>query len=135
MKKIKIITKEFPEFVGKPIQELYDHLKKTYPDQLPYDGVDFYDNECLKDGNYHFFFGSVFRLSDGNWRVPFVQWDGSKFNRRGLWLGNGWLGICRVVILDNCELPVEPDAVSFESLSLEIAKHRKKIAKLEKKLK
>lgn len=100
MKKIKIITKEFPEFVGRPIQELYDHLKKTYPDQLPYDGVDVYDNECLKDGNYHFFFGSVSRYSGGDWNVPSVQWGGSKFYRSGDWLASDWSGDFRVAILD-----------------------------------
>lgn len=135
MKKIKIITKEFPEFVGKPIQELYDHLKKIYPDRLPYDGVDFYDNERLKDGNYHFFFGSVFRDSDGDWYVPCVRWGGSRFDRDGFWLGDGWDADYRVAVLQACELPIESDAVSFESLKIEIAKHAKRIAKLEKKLK
>lgn len=122
MKKIKIKTIELSQFVGKPIQELYDYVKKEYPNQLPFDGIDFYDNENLKDGNYHFFFGSVFRLDDGYWNVPYVQWDGSSFSRYGFWLVRGWVASCRVVILDDVKsLPLPSDLL-------------KRIEKLEKKV-
>ena len=98
--KIKIKTIELPEFVEKDIQKVYDYLKKEYPNQLPFDGVDFYDNEILKDGKYHFFFGSLFRYSGGRWRVPCVDGGSSGFGRSGGWLGGSWGGGCRVVLLE-----------------------------------
>lgn len=127
MKKIKIKSIALPQFVGKTQQEVYDYVKKEYPNQLPYDGVDFYDNECLKNDKYHFFFGSVFRGDDGSWSVPFVQWGGSRFGRFGGWLGGGWGAGCRVVILDN----IESLSLSLESLQIALIDQKKRIEKLE----
>lgn len=125
--KIKIKSIALPQFEGKTRREVYDYVKKEYPNQLPSDGVDFYDNECLKDGDYHFFFGSVFRSGGGDWSVPYVQWDGSEFYRDGSWLGSDWDADSRVVILDNIEsLPL-----SLESLQIELADQKKRIEKLE----
>lgn len=119
MNKIQIKTIELPQFIGKPIQDVYDYVKKTYPEQVAQDGVDFYDNEVLKDGNYHFFFGSVFRSSDGDWNVPYVQWNGGSFDRRGDGLGRDWDGRCRVV-LKTTVLELEPSALTSESLDLRV---------------
>lgn len=116
MKKIKINTIELKQFIGRPIQEVYDYVKKEYPDQLPFSGVDFYENECLKDGNYHFFFGSLFRLSRCYWNVPYVHWDGSSFFANGNWLGNDWHSNYRVVRLET--LPVALDSNSPVTLVL-----------------
>lgn len=131
MKKIKIKSIALPRFVGKTQQKVYDYVKKEYPNQLPYDGVDFYDNECLKDGNYHFFFGSVFRYDDGLWDVPCVRWNGSRFDRDGAWLGGGWSAGCRVVVLETCELPDDSLSLSLESLQIALIDQKKRIEKLE----
>jgi hypothetical protein len=56
----------------------------------------------LKDGNYHFFFGSILRHSNGHWFVPLADWLGSKsrFDRSAYWLGIAWGSDCRVVLLE-----------------------------------
>lgn len=119
MNKIQIKTIELPQFIGKPIQDVYDYVKETYPEQLPYDDIDFYDNEVLKDSNYHFLFGSVFRDPVGYWGVPSVRWDGGSFRRYGSGLGSGWDGLYRVV-LQTTALELEPSALTLESLDLRV---------------
>lgn len=126
MTKIKIKSIELPEFVGKSIQEVYDYVKKEYGGRLPFDGIDFYDNENLKDGNYYFFFGSVFRFDAGYWNVPCVQWGGSSFGRGGRWLDGDWLALYRVVALETCDLSTESLPLPSDLL--------KRIEKLEKKV-
>lgn len=134
MKKLTIKTISLPQFQGKTIQKVCNYVKKEYPNQLPLDGVDFYDNECLKDGNYHFFFGSVFRDSDGDWYVPCVQWGGSSFSRNGFWLDHDWLSSSRLVFLETTELDLgSSPALSLESLNLTVADHEKRLKKLEAK--
>ncbi len=53
----------------------------------------------LKDGNYHFFFGSLFRPAHGNWYVPCTRWNGAKFYRYGNWLNDDWNSNYRVVLV------------------------------------
>lgn len=62
--------------------------------------------QWAKDGNYHFFFGSVFRGSRGGWRVPCVRWGGSSFEAGGSWLGHWWDSVCRVVVLETDRGPL-----------------------------
>ena len=63
-------------------------------------GLEEQKKDFLKDGNYHFMFGSLFRRSDGGWYVPFVGGGASGFGRVGRWLGGGWNGNYRVVFLE-----------------------------------
>jgi hypothetical protein len=106
--KIKVIT--LPDNLnGKPLDEIANYILQTYPNaKLP--GLDLYkyisENpnstiaQKLKDGKYHFFFGSLFRRSDGDWHVPYVRWSGSSFSRNGNWLTRSWHSACRVVLLE-----------------------------------
>jgi hypothetical protein len=54
----------------------------------------------LKDGNYHFFPGSLVRGSVGRADVPYVGWSGSGWGRGALWLDFDWASYCRVVLLE-----------------------------------
>ena len=105
----KIKTVELPASLnGKKLSEIGEYLKTAYPNaKLP--GLEYYkyiiENPAkapvsLKDGNYHFFFGSLFRDSGGRWVVPCVVSDASGFRRGGGWLGHDWDSDCRVVLLD-----------------------------------
>ena len=104
--KIKVL--ELKEFVGKPLAEVGEYLAETYgPQQLP--GIEFWQNiienpatapAAFKDGNYHFFFGSVLRYSAGAWCVPSASWGGGKFDRHARWLGSVWRSNYRVVLLE-----------------------------------
>jgi hypothetical protein len=58
-------------------------------------------NHDLKDGKYHFCFGSLLRDRRGRWHVPYFRWRGSGFRRSARWLDGGWGGSCRVVLLEN----------------------------------
>jgi len=105
--RIKVIT--LPDTLnGKPLDEIANYILQTYPHyHIP--GLEYYkyilENpskapQALKDGNYHFFFGSLFRYSNGDWRVPCVDWNGSRLRRRGSWLADSWAGIYRVVVVE-----------------------------------
>lgn len=90
--KLDAIGEHCKGLVGKlPGLEYYKYIIEN-PDKAP---------DSLKDGNYHFFFGSVFRRSNGYWDVPYVRWDGSGWSRDSVWLGSGWYGDYRVVLLEN----------------------------------
>ena len=105
--KIKVIT--LPNTLnGKPLDEIANYILQTYPNHhIP--GLEYYkyilENpnkgpQSLRDGNYHFFFGSLFRSSSGGWRVPYMRWGGSLWNRYGHWLASSWNGLCRVVVVE-----------------------------------
>ena len=44
-------------------------------------------------------FGTFVRNSDGNANVPYVNWNGSEWNRNANWLDNDWNSNYRVVLL------------------------------------
>ena len=105
----KIKTVELPaNMTGKKLSEIGEYLKTAYPNaKLP--GLEYYkyiiENpnkapQSFKDGNYHFFFGSLFRDSGGDWNVPFVYSGASGFRRNGGWLVSGWHGHYRVVVVE-----------------------------------
>lgn len=109
--KIKVF--EFAEFQGKKRWELAKYITTQWPDRDKYHipGIEYwkyvFENpdkapDSLKDGNWHYFFGTIFRNSDGYWLVPIVYWDDSpsKFKRFGPWLANGWGSSSRVVLLE-----------------------------------
>src|SRR3989344_5165232 len=92
--KIKILT--LPDTLNnQPLDQVANYILQTYPNfHIP--GLEYYKYiiqnptkapQALKDGNIHFFFGSLFRHSGGHWFVPCVGWGGSSFNRDGYWLG------------------------------------------------
>ena len=54
----------------------------------------------LKDGNWHFTFGSVLRNRVGVVLVPLVYWVGSEFYRNAYRLDYDWFGDYRVVLLE-----------------------------------
>jgi hypothetical protein len=107
----KVTILEIPKC--KNIVEAGEYLQnylKTHPNiKLP--GLELYkyvldkpDSDIankMKDGNYYFFFGSLFRRSDGRWSVPCVHGVASGLRRDGAWLGLDWLGNYRVVLLEN----------------------------------
>ncbi len=106
--KIKVITLP-ADMNGKKLDEIASYITATYGSKYKTPGLDYYKYICehpdkapdsLKDGNYYFMFGSLFRNSDGNWNVPYVLGDASGFYRIGYWLGRDWLGNYRVVLLE-----------------------------------
>src|SRR3989344_4282426 len=105
--KIKILT--LPDTLNnQPLDQVANYILQTYPNyHIP--GLEYYKYiiqnptkapQALKDGNWHFFFGSLFRPSGGHWFVPAARWDGFSFYRGGFWLVNGWYSACRVVALE-----------------------------------
>ena len=51
------------------------------------------------------------RDKDGNWNVPYANWNGTKWNRNANWLTNDWNSNYRVVLLDTRVGP--PPAVAY----------------------
>jgi MoxR-like ATPase len=105
--KIKVI--DLSDMAGKELYKVAEKIVKEYGDTHDIPGIEFWKYiiehpdkapESLKDGNYHFFFGSVFRGGDGGWRVPYARWYGSGFNPYGDWLTNHWNSGGRVVLLE-----------------------------------
>ena len=107
--KIKVL--DFSQFVGKPRWKLAKYITTEWPDRDKYHipGIEYwkyvFENpdkapDLLKDGNHHYFFGSIFRGADGSACVPLVRWGGSRFRRGGGWLGNSWRVDDRVVFLE-----------------------------------
>jgi len=105
--KIKVV--DLSDMRGKPLHEVAEHIIETYSADYYIPGIEYWkyiiehpdkSPEDIKDGNYHFFFGSVFRVKDGHWRVPSAHWLGSKFNPDAYWLASDWVSGCRVVLLE-----------------------------------
>ena len=109
--KIKVFA--FEDFRGKKRWELAKYITTQWPDRDKYHipGIEYwkyiFENpdkapDSLKDGNWHFLFGSVFRGSNGRWNVPLAIWVGSasKFERSGHWLTLDWTSDDRVVLLE-----------------------------------
>ena len=105
--KIKILT--LPDTLNnQPLDQVANYILQTYPNyHIP--GLEYCKYiiqnptkapQALKDGNWHFFFGSLFRHSGGHWFVPYVRWGGSSFRRNGDWLAYSWHSDCRVVALE-----------------------------------
>lgn len=109
--KEKIKVFDFSEFVGKPRWKLAKYLTTEWPDRDKYHipGIEYWKYvfehpdqapDSLKDGNYHYFFGSIFRGAGGTLDVPVVRRDGVEFERRGNWLDRQWGALGRVVLLE-----------------------------------
>jgi hypothetical protein len=88
--KIKVV--DLSDMRGKPLHEVAEHIVEKYSADYYIPGIEYWkyiiehpdkSPEDLKDGNYHFFFGSVFRGEGGDWDVPCAGWNGSGFDRTG----------------------------------------------------
>ena len=94
---------------GKQLHEVAEYLIQHYGNTHHIPGIEYWKyilenpdkapNE-LKDGKYHFFFGSLLRDSDGSWNVPCTRWGGSQWSRNGVSGGLEWLSSYRVVLLE-----------------------------------
>ncbi len=105
----KPIIIDLPQFVGKPRHEVMKYIIDTYGSTHHIPGIEYWkwliENpdkapQELKDGNWHYFPGSVLRVKGGRWHVPSADWRGAKFARDAGWLGNGWNAGERVVLLE-----------------------------------
>ncbi len=105
----KPIIIDLPQFVGKPRHEVMKYIIDTYGSTHHIPGIEYWkwliENpdkapQELKDGNWHYFPGSVLRVKSGRWHVPHAVWNGAKFDRYANWLGNGWSANERVVLLE-----------------------------------
>lgn len=100
---------DLPQFVGRPRHEAMRYIIDTYGSTHRIPGIEYWrwilENPDkappeLKDGNYHYFPGSVLRDENGRWGVPNVDWHGSRFDRDAGWLVNVWFANDRVVLLE-----------------------------------
>ena len=96
------------EWEGKTLQEVKDYLDKTYPNRVAtekdrdymYEHQDEFKDWETKNWTWYYFFGSLVRLSDGHWCVPYARWDGSGWNRGAYRLDDSWDASSRVVLLE-----------------------------------
>jgi len=105
------ITQE-PGYQALPTKDLASvaqYIIDTYSSKYILPDLSFYEwviknptkaPQSLKDGNWHFTFGSVLRSRGGAARVPRVGWGGTVFHRNASGLGDGWRGSDRVVLLE-----------------------------------
>jgi MoxR-like ATPase len=105
----KIHVETLEGMQGKKLDEIAAHIQTTFGSRYRIPGLEYYKYICehpdkapasMKDGNYYFMFGSLFRHSDGYWRIPCVSGASSGFKRNGDGLGKGWYGNYRVVLLE-----------------------------------
>lgn len=96
-------------FNNKPLYEAAKYIVETYSGKYYLPGIEYWQwllanpdksPEACKDGGWHFLFGSLLRDSRGHWRVPFLHWDGSSWNRYADWLDDTWSSNYRVVLLE-----------------------------------
>lgn len=117
--KTRVFIPDLSAFNGKKLSEVAEHLIKTYGDQYYIPGLEYEQwifghqdldslplgkefeqlKSDLKD-NVVFLFGSTLRASDGDWCVPYVYWNGSRWHRDARWLSHTWSSGCRVVLLE-----------------------------------
>ncbi len=107
----KITTKELAnDWNGKPLADVAEYIIKTYGADYYIPGLEYWKYilehpsevpDKLKDGNSHFFFGSILRGAFGSC-VPLVRWSDSDvpWLRQAIWLANVWRSHHRVVLLE-----------------------------------
>ncbi len=88
----KIKSVKLPdELNDKLLSDIAKHVVATYGDNYYIPGIEYWKyilehhESCpqeLKDGNPHYFFGSVLRGASGNWFVPRAWWLGTNWNQR-----------------------------------------------------
>lgn len=105
--KVKVLA--LGEMIGKTLAEVGEHIVKKYGATHRIPGVEYWryviENPdkaplSLKDGSYHYLFGSMLRNLDGDADVPCAYWGGDQFSRDAEWLVVGWDSLDRVVLLE-----------------------------------
>ncbi len=104
----KITTKELAnDWNGKPLADVAEYIIKTYEADYYIPGIEYWKYilehpdapNKLRDGDWHYFFGSVLRGASGTWLVPRTWWLGMW--DRGIYpLRNFWSSSFRVVLLE-----------------------------------
>ena len=92
---MKLTSKPFSEFVGKPKEELYDHLVKegyNLPGEKELEECRKNPPEFMKDGNWYYFFDAS---------VPPLRWSGGKLNWSVDWFKSDWDSNDRVVLIES----------------------------------
>lgn len=125
-KKIKLQVLDFPQFYGKPLEDVKKHLEENYARRLPdlrvyrhvWEHLDDYPELKKFEWQFSFFFGSLLRGRGGDWHVPRVDWDGAKFGRLAGWLGSGWVSGYRVVMLHSDLDPLTSAPDDFLNIAL-----------------
>lgn len=105
----KAFVPDLSQWNGRKLHEVMKHVVDTYGATYHIPGIEYWkwiaENptkipQNLKDGKYYFFPGSVLRVEDGHWRVPYGRWDGSRWRRYASWLTREWFAGPRVVLLE-----------------------------------
>ena len=104
----KTFIPDLKQFNGKPVYEVMKYITETYGDKYTLPGLEYRDFIIknpdkfpqLKDGNYYFLPGSVFRDSHGAWCMPCSNWNGDEFYRLHDWLDDVWTSNYRLVLLE-----------------------------------
>lgn len=101
---------DLSSFVGKPRHEVFQHVLDTYGATHCIPGREYLDwlaahpkktPPSLQDNTKWFYFpGSLVRVKDGVWSVPYARWNGAKWHRVADWLAGGWGSSFRVVLLE-----------------------------------
>lgn len=132
----KVVIKELPEMVGKSFWEVGEYIKQKGWTPVGHEYVEWLfehqdAQEKPKDWQFWYCFGSLFRLSDGDWGVPCVLGGASGFERYGNGLGGTWVGRRRVVLLETENLNTEPlKPLNFEPLIIALENLLVEIKKL-----
>ena len=108
LEKAKVFVPDLSQFRGKPIYEIMEYVVETYGSKYTLPGFEYQDFIIknpdkfpqLKDSNYYFFPGSIFRNSRGHWYVPYSNWGGHRFDRCDDWLDDVWYSRDRLVLLE-----------------------------------
>ena len=106
---LKVFIPDLSKSMDKPLTEVAEHIISTYGDKYYIPGIEYWKwliekgNQApqeLKDGHYHFFFGSTLRTRDGFWGVPGSRWDGSEWERNMSRLKGSWNSTYSAVLLE-----------------------------------
>lgn len=105
--KIKVL--DWEETMGKSRAEVGEYLVAKYGATHHIPGIEYWQYiienpdkapASLKDGNYHYFFGSTLRHKDGSVVVPRTYWDGDRFPRDANGLGGRVGSGDRIILLE-----------------------------------
>ncbi len=114
----KIITKKLDnDWNNKPLADVAEYIIKTYGTDYYIPGLEYQKYilehsgkapDKLKDGNWHFFFGSILRGAGGSWDAPGAGWYGARLGWAADWIRSGWSSNYRVVLLEKSAVVRKP---------------------------